>query len=122
MKITGDEKITRDFTYVDDVVEGCLRAGCFPELSGHTIEIGTGIETPIKRLSEIINDITGNQAEIIYEEMRSWDNVYRRCASVEKARSLLDFSANVKLETGLKHTVEWFQRNWEQIKNSAFFT
>lgn len=109
--ITGDGEETRDFTYVSDAVEGTILAGERKEAIGESFNIGSGKETKIKTLAEIINDICGNNAGIKYIERRKWDTVKRRVASIEKSKELLGYNPIVELDVGLPKTVNWFKEN-----------
>ncbi len=57
-----------------------------------------------------MNRITKNKSEIKFVEKRKWDNITSRVASIEKAQKLIDYSAQVKLEEGLKKTYEWLRQ------------
>jgi nucleoside-diphosphate-sugar epimerase len=107
--ITGTGKETRDFTYVEDIVQGTLLAATQDSGIGQIFDIGTGIETEIIQLAEKINQITGNPAGIQYCERRKWDEITRRKANIEKAQKLLNYQPQVSLEEGLKRTYQWLQ-------------
>ena len=121
LPITGTGNETRDFTFVEDLVDGLLRGGAIPEAAGEAINLGSGIETKVIDLANMINKITGNKAGIVYKTKRSWDKGTRRVASIEKARKILGYDPKVKLEEGLKRTLAWFLENEERIKECAFF-
>ena len=115
---TGEE--TRDFTFVDDVVEGVLRAAVVPEAVGQAINLASGTETKIIDLANMINELTGNNG-LRFVETRSWDKIVRRRASVEKARKLIEYESKTEMKEGLKKTVEWFASNKNIIENSVSF-
>jgi nucleoside-diphosphate-sugar epimerase len=121
LPITGTGKETRDFTYVDDIVDGLLRAGCRKEAVGEAFNLASGTETQILDLAELINNITGNKAGIVHLARRKWDTKDRLLASVEKARLLLGYEPRTSIEEGVEATVEWFRRNWKMILQSANF-
>ncbi len=116
---TGDE--TRDFTFVEDIVNGILRSGCRKEAIGEPINLASGQETKIKDLAQIINRLTGNKAGITFVPKRSWDKSTRRRASIDKARRVLDYSPSLDMERGIGLTIKWFKENWESIKQNATF-
>jgi nucleoside-diphosphate-sugar epimerase len=107
--ITGTGNETRDFNYVGNAVEGTMLAFTKNNGIGQVFNIGYGDEIKIIELAKKINKITKNEAGIIYQEKRNWDNVLRRCASIDKARKMLGYQPNVELDEGLKHKYEWMQ-------------
>ncbi|MFW6130130.1 MAG: NAD-dependent epimerase/dehydratase family protein [Atribacterota bacterium] len=121
LPITGTGEETRDFTYVEDLVDGLLRSGYMEEGIGEEINLASGEETKISYLAEIINNLTGNEKGIKHFDRRKWDKKNRLLASIEKASNLIGYSPNTKIEDGIKNTVEWFKDNWDKIDNSALF-
>ena len=121
LPITGTGEETRDFLFVEDAVDGILRMGVIPEAEGEAINIATGKETKIIDLANMINDITGNDAGVIFKPRRDWDKATRRRASIEKARRILGYEPKVDIRAGLETTYEWFKENWENIKASIRF-
>lgn len=115
---------SRDFIYVDDVVEGLI-ACALKGASGDAYNLASGVETSIKYLSETINNIVGNPIPIEYSPARSWDRSGKRFGSPEKAKRDLEFNAAVSLQEGLQKTIEWTKENQELIlsnilKHSSF--
>lgn len=106
--ITGSGEETRDFTFVDDSVQGLLLTMSKPEAVGKTFNIGFGIETPIKKLAETIRGICNVDVPVEYKARREWDSVNRRCADISYIKNTLGYSPRTDLETGLKKTYEWF--------------
>ncbi len=104
---TGDE--TRDFTYVQDVVEGTLLSAEKESANGKTFNLGSGKETKIKVLAAKINEITGNNAGVEFVKRREWDHISRRLAYIGKSKKILGYNPKVGLDKGLKSTVEWFK-------------
>ena len=121
LPITGTGEETRDFTFVDDIIDGTLRMGVLEEAVGQAINLASGIETKIIDLAEKINKITGNKAGIIFKERRDWDKATRRRASIEKAKKLLGYQPRVDIDTGLSKVYQWFKENWETIEKSVRF-
>jgi len=115
LPITGTGEETRDFTYVEDVVEACLRAAIIPEAVGEAFNIASGKETKIIDLARMINELTGNDAGIVFKPRRSWDRSIRRRASIEKAKKILGYEPKIEIYEGLKKTVKWFKENWDKI-------
>jgi len=121
LPITGTGEETRDFTYVDDIVDGLLRAGYFKEAIGQEMNLASGTETQIKNLAEMINSITGNPEGIHYTPRRKWDTKSRLLASIERAGNLIGYNPKTKFEDGLRNTIAWFRENWKNIEDSASF-
>lgn len=121
LPLTGSGEETRDFTYVEDIVDGLLRAGYMKEAVGEEFNFASGTETKIRDLTNMVNELTGSKAPIKYLERRKWDTKPRLLGSYEKAKKLIGFEPKMKFNEGLKNTVDWFKENWENIKNSADF-
>jgi UDP-glucose 4-epimerase len=109
--VHGDGEQTRDFTYVEDAVTATLYAGLLEKSIGEAYNIGTGIETSINKLIEIINKIYNKNIEAEYVDKRDIDNIRRRVVNIEKIRSKLRWTPHYTLEKGLKQTIEWYERN-----------
>jgi nucleoside-diphosphate-sugar epimerase len=116
---TGDE--TRDFTYVDDIISGLLAMAYCEDAVGEAFNIGSGTETKIINLAEWINELTGNDAGIVFKERRNWDKKTRLLASIEKAKKVLGYEPKMDFREGLKRVHWWFTENWLNIKKSAEF-
>jgi UDP-glucose 4-epimerase len=121
LPITGTGEETRDFTYVEDIADGLLRAGFFEKAIGREMNLASGQETKIGDLARMINDMTGNKAGITYSTRRKWDTKSRLLASIERAKELLDYEPRTSFREGLEKTIQWFRDNWENIRASASF-
>lgn len=121
LPFTGSGEETRDFTYVEDIVDALLRAGYLERAVGQEINIGSGTETNILRMAERINEITGNKSGIIRAPARVWDTKKRLLASIERAKQLLGYEPEMDFDEGLNHTIQWFKNHWQQIQESADF-
>ena len=121
LPFTGDGDETRDFTYVMDIVDALLRAGCYESAVGQEMNIASGIETNILAMAEQINSLTDNKAGIMHRPPRKWDTKKRLLASIDRARDLLGYEPQVGFNAGLENTIEWFQSNWDKIQEDADF-
>jgi UDP-glucose 4-epimerase len=111
--IHGDGEQTRDFTYVDDVVDATLLAAFSAKAEGQIYNVGTGRETRINQLAGIILDITGASAagiEPTYVDRRDIDNIRRRVLNIEKIRRELRWVPATTVEQGLRKTYAWLCR------------
>jgi len=121
LPITGTGEETRDFTYVGDIVDGLLRAGCFEQAVSQEFNLASGVETKIIDLAHMVNEIIGNKAGITFTGRRKWDTKDRLLASVEKARELINYTPRTPFNEGLNHTIDWFKQNWDKIEAGASF-
>jgi len=121
LPITGDGTETRDWTYVDDIINSLLVMGIKEEAIGEAINIGSGEEHRVVDLANMINELTDNKAGIKYIERRDWDVKKKLLSSIDKAKKLLGYKPQTKFEDGLKKVHEWFVENWEDIEKSAEF-
>jgi nucleoside-diphosphate-sugar epimerase len=121
LPITGSGEETRDFTYVGDIVDGLLRAGVMESAVGQEFNLASGKETRIIDLANMINEATGNTAGIRFAQRRKWDTKSRLLASIDRARQLIGYEPRTCFEEGLKHTIEWFRKNWDRIEVAARF-
>ena len=113
---TGDE--TRDFTYVGDLINGLLAMACYQEAVGEAFNLATGREIRIGDLAKWINEITDNNAGIVFKERRDWDKKNRLLASIEKAKKILGYNPSMDFKEGLKQVNAWFVENWVNINAS----
>ena len=107
LTIHGDGEQTRDFTYVDDVVDVTLRALTSPRAEGLVFNVATGIETSVRRLADLVLAATGSASPVESIDRRDIDNIRRRVLSIERARRLLRWSPSTTLVEGLRRTVDW---------------
>jgi nucleoside-diphosphate-sugar epimerase len=120
LPITGTGEETRDFTFVEDIVDGTLRAGVIPEAVGEAINLASETETRVIDIANIINQLTGNE-RISFVDRRNWDKITKRRASIEKARKILGYEPKTDMKTGIKKTLDWILDNRDRIEISAKF-
>lgn len=101
----GDGNQTRDYVFVEDVVQGLITASTAPEVNRLTINIGSGIETSIRDLAKKITEISGKNPEIVYN-IRNEGGPNRMCADLTLAKEKLNFSPKISLEEGLRIVYE----------------
>ena len=107
--IHGDGLQTRDFTYIDDAVEATLLAAIHPRAEGEVFNVGTGIETSIADLARMVGLAAGRDAIVESVDRRDIDNIRRRVVNIEKARRMLHWVPQIRMQRGLDRTAEWFQ-------------
>ena len=104
--IFGDGKQTRDFVYVEDVVNACLLSINCEECVGEIINVGSGVETSINELAEVLIKIFGlYDVEPKYIGERAGD-IKRSCASLVKAEKILGYEPKITLGEGLRKLIE----------------
>ncbi len=119
----GSINTKRDFTYIDDTIEGFVKCIKAKKIFGETINLGTGFDLSIKKLFDIINNIMNSNANIIIKEKRIRPNtseVERLQSSNLKAKKLLKWSPKYKSKEGLikalTKTVHWYQAEENEKK------
>jgi nucleoside-diphosphate-sugar epimerase len=108
--IYGDGTQSRDFTYVDNVVEGTIAAAEVPGVSGEVFNIALGEEHTVLHLLEELNAIMGLSIKPTFLPPRAGD-VKRTYADSSKAEHLLKWKGRISFSEGLKRTVDWFKAN-----------
>jgi nucleoside-diphosphate-sugar epimerase len=99
---------TRDFTYVENVVEANLLACTAPGVAGETFNIACGDRITVNSMLEQIHKVTGKSVAAIYEPVRAGDILHSQ-ADETKARTMLGYQAKATFEEGLRRTVEWYR-------------
>jgi GDP-L-fucose synthase len=103
----GDGSPTREFLYVEDAAEALVLAGERYDGS-NPVNLGTGVETPIRELAETIADLTGFEGEIVWDTSMP-NGQPRRQLDASRARELFGFEARTSLREGLERTVAWYR-------------
>ena len=103
--VNGDGTQTRDYVYIDDVVNGLIAAATTDNVNREIINIGSGRETSVRELIRLVVEITGKKPEIVYNT-RNDGGPNRMCADITKAREKLKFYPLIPLEIGLQNTLE----------------
>ena len=106
--ITGTGNETRDFTYVNDVVDGIILAGEKPKGRNEIFNLGTGKETKISIIAKEIIKSTQSKSKIIFKPKRSFDHISRRKMDISKAKTLLGYNPKTNIKDGIVKTCEWF--------------
>jgi UDP-glucose 4-epimerase len=106
-RLFGDGTNTRDYVYVDDVVDAFIRAAG-PDGSGLRFNIGTGVETSDRALHSAVAAAVGVADDPTFAPPRLGD-LRRSCLDASQARSTLGWSPQIALAEGLRRTVEYFR-------------
>lgn len=103
---------TREFNYVDDIVDAYILAAECQNAVGEIINIGNGIEYRIKDVAEKIVKMMGNPIRLLIGAMpkRAGETKHFFCSN-EKAKRLLGWAPKTSLDAGLRKTIEWYENN-----------
>jgi len=101
----GDGSQTRDYVFVDDVLNAMVSASTAPEVNRLMINVGSGTETSLRELSRLVMDITASDAEVIVNP-HAEPGVSRMCADLAMAREKLGYQPRISLPEGLRLTLE----------------
>jgi UDP-glucose 4-epimerase len=104
--IFGDGTQAMDFVYVDDVARANLLA-VQSDVADEVFNIGTGIQTSLLELCNLLLKLTGSELRPEYRAPRAVNHVQIRRAAVEKAAAMLNFQSTVHLEQGLQELLRW---------------
>ena len=110
VEIYGDGTQTRDFIYIDDLVDAVIKAGTVEGIGGETYQIATASETTLNELMDIMIPalkVKGIDLDIRYGEKRVGD-VMRNFSDTTKAKSQLGWQVTIELDTGIVKTLDWF--------------
>ncbi len=110
--VWGTGKASREFLYVDDAARGIVLASEKYNKSD-PVNLGAGFEIKIKDLVEMIARLTGFKGKIVFDVSQP-DGQPRRCLDTSRAKKEFSFQAKVKLEQGLKKTIEWYIKGHDE--------
>ncbi|GAB4522977.1 MAG: SDR family NAD(P)-dependent oxidoreductase [Anaerolineales bacterium] len=100
----GNGTQTRDYVFVDDVVNALVAASTAPQAVNEIINVGSGTETSVQALVEMVIRLTQSRATIV-QNSHTASGVARMCADIQRARTLLGYMPRVSLEEGLRLTL-----------------
>ncbi|HOV07327.1 MAG TPA: NAD-dependent epimerase/dehydratase family protein [Anaerolineaceae bacterium] len=102
--IHGDGNQTRDYVYVDDVVNAMITAASAQNVDKMLINIGSGSETSVRELARLAVEITGGHPEVVFNP-RNEGGISRLCADITLAKDFLGYEPSISLEEGLTRTL-----------------
>ena len=111
--VYGDGEQSRDFTYIENVVEANLRACHSEKAPGHVVNIACGKRYTLNELLHLLENILEMPANARYEESRPGD-VKHSLASIDLAGKVLGYEPRISFEDGLRKTVAWYQDRLEK--------
>ena len=107
--IYGDGEQSRDFTYIDNIVEANLLAARAKRTKGEVINIACGQAITVNAIIDMINQLLGRKVKPIYAPSRPGD-VKHSLADITLARTLIGFKPTVQFKEGLERAIEWYRR------------
>jgi len=114
--IFGDGEQSRDFTYIENVVQANLLAMSAERLHGEAINIACGKRISLNRLLNVLKEILGSKLLPVYEEARKGD-VKHSLADIRRAKEMIKYEPKVGIEIGLKKTVGFFSEVKKALKD-----
>jgi nucleoside-diphosphate-sugar epimerase len=114
--VFGDGEQTRDFTYIDNVVQANLLACEAPVASGNVINVGTGARTSLNQTLQLLREISGENLQAKYEPVREGD-IHDSQADIALSRELLQYEPTVDFPEGLRRTFAWYKEAEAKARN-----
>jgi nucleoside-diphosphate-sugar epimerase len=111
--VYGDGEQSRDFTYIENVVDETLRACEAPGASGMVFNGGTGSRITLNQVLDLLGRITGKTVQARYDPPRAGD-IRDSQADITLARKVLGFEPSVCFEEGLRRTWDWYKRAYRK--------
>jgi nucleoside-diphosphate-sugar epimerase len=114
--VFGDGTQSRDFTYIDNVVEGNLLAASTPaeKAAGRMFNVATGRRVDLNQTFEILKELTEYSGSLRYAPEREGD-IKHSLADISQAETHLGYKPRVDFEEGLRRTVEWYREQEAQV-------
>jgi nucleoside-diphosphate-sugar epimerase len=116
--VYGDGEQSRDFTFIENVVDETLRACEAPEASGKVFNGGTGARITLNQVIRLLEKISGQTIQVTYHPSRDGD-IRDSQADITLARSILGYEPKVQFEEGLRRTWAWYHSNFATKEQSA---
>ncbi len=119
-----DGRMTRCFTYVDDIVDGLVIVGDHEKAIGEAFNLGNSVEVSVREVIETVLRETGS--EIGYQVFdtqevygKKYEDIIRRVPDVQKAYQVLGWKATIQIEEGIRRIIDWAKKNewWLSQKN-----
>jgi nucleoside-diphosphate-sugar epimerase len=109
LTVYGDGSQTRSLCYVDDLVDGLVRAMECPETAGEVINLGNPEEHTVLEFAEMVRVLARSRSALAFTEPAVGDDPQRRRPDITRARELLGWRPHVDLEEGLRRTAAYFE-------------
>jgi nucleoside-diphosphate-sugar epimerase len=106
--VFGTGKQSRDFTYIDNVVQANILVATTPGIKHEVFNVATGKDNTVLQLVDILNKIIGKNLKPMFLPLRPGD-VFRTYADISKIKKMIKFEPKISFEEGLKRTIEYFK-------------
>ena len=108
--LAGEQPTSRDFTFIENTVEGNLLAALAPaeKVTGKMMNVATGVRITLNEVVEVLREITGYSGPVAYAPERAGD-IRHSLADIALAEELLGYRPSVDFREGLERTVEWYR-------------
>jgi UDP-glucose 4-epimerase len=106
--IIGDGEQTRDYTFISDAVSATILAAVHPAALGEVFNVGTGVETSVNKLFDILKENISTATSNDIPE-RDIDNIRRRVTNIEKIHQRLGWTPQVTMKKGIVETLNWYK-------------
>jgi nucleoside-diphosphate-sugar epimerase len=116
--IHGDGSQTRDFVYIDDVVEANMLALQSKNSPGEAFNIGTGESISVNKLANLLKKITKHETLQNAHAPAPPESILHSCANITKARSLLGYQPKTNIEDGLTKLTNWAKTRTQDTRDS----
>jgi UDP-glucose 4-epimerase len=107
--VMGDGEQSSDFIFIDDVIDACMKAPVVGGV-GKIMEIGTGINTSVKRVAEMIIEIIGSKSKVELRPLRTGEIKIHTKSDPTDAKNFIGWEMETALEQGLRKTIPWYAR------------
>ncbi len=111
--VFGDGSTRRDYTYIDDIIQGVLASIAYDKTPYEIFNLGESETTQLSRLIELIENAVGKKANIDRQPMQPGD-VSVTYASIDKAKKLLGYQPTTKVEEGIPQFVAWYRQYYAE--------
>ncbi len=118
LEVHGDGEQSRDFTYIDNVVQGNLRAMDTPGVSGEVFNVACNTRHSLLAIADAIGDFLGRKPKLHHVASRPGD-VRHTLADIDKAKRLLGYAPTVDFAEGMRRTCEYFVHRFAEEKRAA---
>ena len=108
--IYGTGEQSRDFTYIDNVIEANLNASTAQDVGGEVFNVGCGSSTSLLELIDYLNVALSKAIVPRFDPPRRGD-VLHSLAGIDKAREYLGYEPSITVQEGLLKTIEWYRLN-----------
>ena len=112
--VYGEGKQTRSFCFVDDLIDGLIALMNSDDTVTGPINLGNPEQFTIRALAEQVIEMTGSTSTLTFRDLPQ-DDPQQRCPDIALAKSLLNWEPKIRLEDGLRRTIDYFQKQMPNI-------